>query len=527
MEYNAAGQVSHRRDITPQGGIIVEYRYSYDAAGQMTVEASNSAPATVPQSASMTYAAENQLAAFAGQPVSFDSNGNMTNGPLGNGFGRFFYDYRSNLLTAGSVNYSYDEEDRLIGYAQSGRTTRFVVDPQPSLSRVLMKTEPDGTVTRYVYGIGLIYEETGGATRTYHYDHRGSTAAFTSDDGSISGTVAYGPYGEILDRTGDTDSPFLFGGLFGVITDPNGLYNMRFRWYSPDIRRFISRDAHFGGIADIGSLNRYTYGGGNPIMTVDPHGEWWVLIGALLGAAYGVASQAVSDLVSGQKPNWKNYVSAAIGGAVYGATLAACPACGFTAGAASAAAQSLTDSLLNGKPVDPLKLAETTLIGGATGKLFQAAGSGFSRRLVTEAKPASLLNTSSFFRKIPANRLAIRFKPITGNPNSLREILRVGGGLVKSDAAFWLVSGVAVGAARGAAQRLGLTSGSGDDQSAGAPKGSGSEDNLSVSDTARNEINQGGKSTYGEFIHWRFYLDSLRLAGRVVPNNPNNLLTSF
>jgi RHS repeat-associated protein len=527
MEYNTAGDVTRRKDLTAQGGIIVEYRYSYDAAAQMRVEGSPSpGPASLPQAAVMTFGRENRLATFAQRTISYDANGNMTSGPLGGAFAAFTYDYRSNLMSAGMVRYEYDEEDRLIAFVADGRRTRLIVDPQPALSQVLMQIGPDGAVTRYVYGIGLIYEETGGQTRTYHYDHRGSTAAFTSDGGGVTGTLAYGPYGEILERTGTSDSLFLFTGLFGVITDPNGLYFMRYRWYSPETRRFISEDAHFGGIVNLSSLNRYSYAGGNPVMRVDPHGEWWTLIGAALGATYGVVAQAVSDAVSGQKPDWRNYVSAAIGGAVYGAVLSSCPACGFTAGAASASAQYLTDALLKGKPIDPLELTAATLIGGATGKLFQAAGSRFSRRLVSDAKPASLLNTSSFFRKTPANRVAIRFKPITGNPRSLREIFRVAGSEIKADAAFWLASGVAVGAFKGALARTGLSAGEErtsdpDGQGAGAP------DRLRVADSARGEINRGAKGTYGEFIHWRFYLDVLRLAARPVPNNPNNLLTSF
>jgi hypothetical protein len=40
-------------------------------------------------------------------------------------------------------------------------------------------------------------------------------------------------------------------------------------------------------------------------------------------------------------------------------------------------------------------------------------------------------------------------------------------------------------------------------------------------------LNRNRVKAYGEFLHWNFYLDSLRLAAVPVPNNPNNLLTSF
>jgi frataxin-like iron-binding protein CyaY len=42
----------------------------------------------------------------------------------------------------------------------------YVVNSQPALSQVLVKTEADGTQTFYIYGLGLIGEETNGQYRT-------------------------------------------------------------------------------------------------------------------------------------------------------------------------------------------------------------------------------------------------------------------------------------------------------------------------------------------------------------------------
>lgn len=81
--------------------------------------------------------------------------------------------------------------------------------------------------------------------------------------------IYYGPYGEIVSRTGDTDTPFLYSGLVGVQTDDNGLYYMRARYYNPEIKRFINQDVLRGSIADSTSLNRYAYVNGNPISYID------------------------------------------------------------------------------------------------------------------------------------------------------------------------------------------------------------------------------------------------------------------
>ncbi|MEV2908007.1 RHS repeat-associated core domain-containing protein [Paenibacillus larvae] len=79
-------------------------------------------------------------------------------------------------------------------------------------------------------------------------------------------------YGELLRKTGDTKQPFLYNGRDGVVTDDNGLYYMRARYYNPDIKRFINRDVLTGSISVGQSLNRYAYVNGNPVSYVDPFG---------------------------------------------------------------------------------------------------------------------------------------------------------------------------------------------------------------------------------------------------------------
>ena len=45
--------------------------------------------------------------------------------------------------------------------------------------------------------------------------------------------------GRHRNRTGNTDTPFLFNGRYGVQTDANGLLYMRARYYNPYLCRFI------------------------------------------------------------------------------------------------------------------------------------------------------------------------------------------------------------------------------------------------------------------------------------------------
>lgn len=68
----------------------------------------------------------------------------------------------------------------------------------------------------------------------------GSTIARTDGNGQEIGRAEYSAYGVMVRRSGDMDTPFLFNGQLGVQTDSNGLLNMRARYYSPYLMRFLN-----------------------------------------------------------------------------------------------------------------------------------------------------------------------------------------------------------------------------------------------------------------------------------------------
>ncbi|MBE0449139.1 MAG: hypothetical protein IBX64_13785, partial [Actinobacteria bacterium] len=185
----------------------------------------------------MTYTTDNRIATFNGKAVTYDADGNMTYGPLVSGMSSFTYDSKNRLTRASSptyiYTYTYDAEGNRTAVTENGNTTRYVVNPNAALSQVLTKTDPQGKVTYYIYGLGLIAQEEEGTYKTYHFDKRGSTTLLTDINGAVTDTFAYSIYGELVKRTGDTQTLFLFNGRDGVMTGGNGLYYMRARYYKP------------------------------------------------------------------------------------------------------------------------------------------------------------------------------------------------------------------------------------------------------------------------------------------------------
>ena len=227
-----------------------------------------------PPPATMTYDTDNRLATYNGQAVSSDANGNLLAAPVaGTLLGALTWDARNRLTSAGGVSYAYDAENRRISSTQSGQTTTYTWSRGAALDRLLVKTNPDGSVTRYIYGLGLISEETtpasGAATILfYHYNWQGSTMALSDASGNVTARLAYSPYGERTVVSGTVTTPFCFNGQFGVMTEPNGLLTMQARYYSPIFRRFLSEDP--SGFS--GGINLYAYTGGDPVNFMDPFG---------------------------------------------------------------------------------------------------------------------------------------------------------------------------------------------------------------------------------------------------------------
>lgn len=122
-------------------------------------------------------------------------------------------------------------------------------------------------------GSQALAEIDGNGVHELHSDHLGSPRLITKGagtwgsglTGTMDGTQAHGPYGELMSQTGYVP---LTGYTGHIQTDASGLIYMRGRFYSPAWHAFVNSDQ---GV-DPSTWNQRAYVGGSPFMGTDPSG---------------------------------------------------------------------------------------------------------------------------------------------------------------------------------------------------------------------------------------------------------------
>lgn len=258
--YDKLSRVTSRTVKNSCNNPIGAESYSYDAAGNILSDSLGT----------FVYDVNNRLSSYKGYTAYYDADGNMTGFPNMELSG-CEYDSSNRLIKMDDREYTYNAEDVRLTSSYLDEKTEYCYDTLPKLSRLLFK-KTGNKITKYIYGLGLIAEETGDEYNVYHFDLRGSTIALTSKWGCVKDKFIYDTYGRLLNSYDNSNVIFKFCGKDGVITEPNGLLYMRARYYSPILRRFINSDVVAGEISDSVTLNRYAYANGNPVSNTDPFG---------------------------------------------------------------------------------------------------------------------------------------------------------------------------------------------------------------------------------------------------------------
>jgi RHS repeat-associated protein len=119
---------------------------------------------------------------------------------------------------------------------------------------------------------GILYRAVGVGLSTlehFTYSQVGHTVALTGALGTVIKSDLYEAFGNIVASTGSSSNNRLANTKERSFT--LGLDNHGFRYYDPEIGRYISADP----LGYMDGLNLYTYVGNNPINRIDPLGLKW------------------------------------------------------------------------------------------------------------------------------------------------------------------------------------------------------------------------------------------------------------
>ena len=148
---------------------------------------------------------------------------------------------------------------------ENGRLIKFLYNED---REVVAEETSNGTITRYIRGLGIISSDSEEAKTYYHYvsDEQGSITHVLSEDAEILNHYSYDAFGNIIEKTEKVENRFCYN---GEMLDPvTQQYYLRARLYNPVIGRFTQEDTYYGD-----GLKLYQYCQANPVGYVDPSGH--------------------------------------------------------------------------------------------------------------------------------------------------------------------------------------------------------------------------------------------------------------
>ncbi|MBD2871222.1 RHS repeat domain-containing protein [Paenibacillus arenilitoris] len=273
---------------TTSGEVEREYGYGYDSNRNITsLNESNHGLLTSSDTFSYDPLSRISTSSEYNEAYAYDNRGNRQTMSTDSDIGfpkAMTYEYdewdRLKKVTnenGETVTYRYNGDNLLVERQENGVITRYYYDGQLIVSEGIV--QPNGEVIEKVSYLrgngGLTLQENGAGEKGYYlHNGHGDVVGIRDEAGAVLNEYDYDIWGNTLEAQEQVDNSFRYSGeLWDETTE---LQYLRARWYDPSVGRFINEDTYEGELSNPLSQNLYTYVHNNPLIYVDPTGNYCV-----------------------------------------------------------------------------------------------------------------------------------------------------------------------------------------------------------------------------------------------------------